>query len=442
MSVNNREIDSWGVFHEFEEDYKSIISERYEVINKLLKNWNDLLKDLNGDPTYYNWNDFRPLRLSREEDWSDWLAHLIATSKTGGFSRFLFKLDNISDFSEPKKVHRELSSNNYRADIIIEWKNNCYSHVEVKIGDDNFNKIYKTRQEMMKKLKAEETNWADFILLLPSQLSSWEEESKEKSKEEASNKIISLTWEDVAIALRQALLGKETIVWKVWSWSFLGAIEQKLIGFLRHKIETKPEQNLETKIKILSDGLKKGTSMSNEAKEKFIEEGFKHYKQASAVMVYFRELLESRLQSILENRNEWANFTKEEAKAKSTRYGQAYPLFNAKLKGKLKHKDEDIEILISIALNWYRSKLDYPFYSVWMENLVEAVKEKFKRFEEKFEEFEWGPNFKYVDCSKDPDNDTIDKRKELQYIPKPEDFNLERDFKILLDEFNRFLNVL
>lgn len=251
----NREIDSWAVFDEFEEDYKSIISERYEVIDQLLKNWNDRLKDLNGDSTYHNWSEFRPLRLNREEDWSDWLAHLIKTSKTGDFCRFLFKLDNISDFSEPKEVHREFSYNNYRADIIIEWKNNCYSHVEVKVGDENYSKTYKTGQEMMNYFKAEETKWTDFILLLPGQLSSWE---VSKEKEEASNKIISLSWEDVAIALRQALLGKETIVWKIWSWSFLGAIEEILIEFPGHKIETKPEQNLETKIKILSDGLKKG----------------------------------------------------------------------------------------------------------------------------------------------------------------------------------------
>ena len=251
----NREMYSWDIFDEFVEDYKSFISERYEVLDKLLKNWNDRLKDLNGDSTYHNWSKFRPLRLSREEDWSDWLAHLIETSKTGDFCRFLFKLDNISDFSESKEVHRELSSDNYRADIIIEWKNDCYSHVEVKINDKNLSKTYKTRQEMMKKFEAEETKWTDFILLLPDGLSLWE------ASEEASNKIIPLSWEDVAIALRQALLGKETIVWKVWSWSFLGAIEQRLIKFPGHEIETKPEQNLETletKIKILSDGLKKG----------------------------------------------------------------------------------------------------------------------------------------------------------------------------------------
>ena len=164
--------------------------------------------------------------------------------------------------------------------------------------------------------------------------------------------------------------------------------------------------------------------MSNEATEKFIEEGFKRYKEASKVMVYFGKLLESKLKSILENRNEWANFIKKEARAKSTMYWSEYPLLNAKLKGKLKDKDKDIEIVISI--NWYQSELDYPFYSLWMEHSPPTLKEKFKRFE-------WGSNCKHYDDGK---------KNQLTYIPKPEDFNLERDFNILLDEFNRFLNVL
>ena len=172
--------------------------------------------------------------------------------------------------------------------------------------------------------------------------------------------------------------------------------------------------------------------MSNEATEKFIEEGIKRYKEASKVMVSFGEQIESKLKSILENRNEWTNFTKlsKEARAKSTKYWSKYPLLNAKLKGKLKHKDEDIEILIGIAISWYESDLDYPLYSLWMKRSGSTLEEKFKQFEEEFERFEWGSNCKYVE------------EKQIVYIPKSEDFNLERDFNILLDEFNRFLNVL
>ena len=164
--------------------------------------------------------------------------------------------------------------------------------------------------------------------------------------------------------------------------------------------------------------------MSNEATEKFIEEGLKRYKEASKVMVSFGEQIENKLKSILENRNEWANFTKEEAKAKRSQYWSKYPLLNARLKGKLKYNDNTVTIII--AINWYKSKLDYPFYSVWMEN---------SGLEEKLKQFKWGSNCEYLD--RDGDQPAC-----IAYTPKPEDFNLERDFNILLDEFNRFLNVL
>ena len=207
--------------------------------------------------------------------------------------------------------------------------------------------------------------------------------------------------------------------------------------------------------------------MSNKATEKFIEEGFKRYKEASKVMVSFGKQLESKLKSILENRNEWANFTKKEARATSTKYGLAYPLLNAKLKGKLKNKN--IEILICIAISWYQSESDYPLYTLWMENPYrndQTLEEKFSTLEKKFEDFKWEPNCKCVDSSKyvllndltairpnckgvDSSKYVItdkrknpDKRKQLEYHPKREDFNLERDFKILLDEFNRFLKGL
>ena len=241
----------WNIFDEFTGYYKEFINEKHEDLTKLLKNWDAQLKELNGDPTYYDWSAFRPLRLTREEDWSDWLAHLIATSKTGDFCKFLFNLNDSFDFSEPQKVHRELSSHNYRADIIIEWKNDFYSHIEVKIGDENFSKTYGTGQAMRKKFGTKEKEWTDFILVLPEQLNS------ERLNEELHDTIILLSWQDVAVALRRALLGRETIVWKVWSWSFLGAIEQKLIDFPGYALKTKPEQSIDTKIEILVEGLKK-----------------------------------------------------------------------------------------------------------------------------------------------------------------------------------------
>ena len=37
---------------------------------------------LGGDPLHDDWSAFRPLALGREEVWSDWLAHLLASGDT------------------------------------------------------------------------------------------------------------------------------------------------------------------------------------------------------------------------------------------------------------------------------------------------------------------------------------------------------------------------
>ena len=156
----------------------------------------------------------------------------------------------------------------------------------------------------------------------------------------------------------------------------------------------------------------------NDAEQKeFIEEGLKRYKEASKVMVYFGKRIEKMLIDILENRDAWGNFTrKNKARAKSTTYWSEYPLLNAKLKGEFQKKDAEI----TIAVNWYASKLDYPFYSVWMTNSDPTWREK-------FEQFDWGSRFETY-------------RDQLKFDPDPKDFDLERDFHSLLDEFNKFLS--
>ena len=73
--------------------YSSVIDERYEELHRLLDKWNCELDFLGKDPTHTDWNSFHVLRLSREEDWSDWLGFLIAQSETGVFSQNLFCAD-------------------------------------------------------------------------------------------------------------------------------------------------------------------------------------------------------------------------------------------------------------------------------------------------------------------------------------------------------------
>jgi len=247
----------WSVFDQLiEKSEKCYEMEKIEIIS-LLDEWNVRLKDYGGDSTYHNWNKFRPLRLDREEDWSDWLEHLVVSSKTGFFSRILFKLGGLSkgnvlalDFAE-----REPSYKGYRGDLVIKWKNGIYVHVEVKTGDPNLKKTYNTARRMRDKYRAEDSLWRDFILLLSSQASQWLD-----IKDAGATKIAYLTWEDVAISIRKSLLfSAEPVSWKAWAYSFLGAIEQKLLRHPYIDVEKKRISNnyvLNSMIQILREGMK------------------------------------------------------------------------------------------------------------------------------------------------------------------------------------------
>ena len=157
--------------------------------------------------------------------------------------------------------------------------------------------------------------------------------------------------------------------------------------------------------------------MSDVEQKEFIEEGLKRYKEARKVMVNFDKLIKKMLIDILEDRDTWGNFTKKnKVRIRSTTYGPDYPLLNAKLKGEFQKKDAEI----TIAVNWYESEVDYPFYSVWMTNSNPT-------WQEKFEQFGWSSNFRIYN-------------NQLIYDPDPKDYDLERDFHSLLDEFNKFLS--
>ncbi len=228
-----------------------------KAIISLLEEYDKKLLDLGGDPSYSNWNKFRPLRLDREEDWSDWLIHLVAKSETGYFCYKLLRIDHFTegDYALPLRYDREIPHEGFRADIVIEWQNKNLTHIEVKIGDQNFAKTPGTAERMRKKYGADLKSWSNFILLLSYQMAPWQETSKTFDLD-----IQPITWEDVAISIRKSLqFSNEKIQWKVWACSFLGAAEQKLLGFPsidRKKKKIQDSFVIDTMKRILIEGAK------------------------------------------------------------------------------------------------------------------------------------------------------------------------------------------
>jgi hypothetical protein len=121
------------------------------------------------------------------------------------------------------------------------------------------------------------------------------------------------------------------------------------------------------------------------------------------------------LQSVLQQHDNWGNFHPDQkGKVKSTRFWVEYPFLNAKIDGEFMGE----KAKITIAVNWYQSDGDYPYYMIKLESDDSFISLQ--------EQFEWKSEFDF-------------RENELRYYPDPDDFNIERDFKKLIKEFSRFL---
>jgi len=236
VSLNWTDLDDW-----FKAAYAAL-EEQYIDLDKLATDWDKRLHDLGGDPCVYDWKEFRPLRLEREEDWSDWLAHILQTSKTGFLAGQLFGnafRDIRIDFAQPK-VKREVTiiTGERRADLCIQWRNpTAATHVEVKIGDENFDKTFDTSIGL-RRTYPDRTNWTHYILLPEASLENWKE-CQEHQRSQFQIDIAEITWTQIAIALRKGLRkGGEDILWRTCAYIFCGAIEQKILGHIQMNEET------------------------------------------------------------------------------------------------------------------------------------------------------------------------------------------------------------
>lgn len=158
--------------------------------------------------------------------------------------------------------------------------------------------------------------------------------------------------------------------------------------------------------------------MDKELRE-FVKEGMHRYKEASRLMVLFGRTIEGELQNILKSRKKWGNFKPEKTSKSvgSTRYWSEYPFLNAKIFGKIRGR----ECTIRIAINWYQSEVDYPFYEICLEKGAdEEIFNKFSSYNEQA-------------VLEDRKKDT------LFYFPKKDDMDLKRDFNKLIDEFIKII---
>jgi hypothetical protein len=215
-------------------------------VQEALDEWDTELATIDGDPSREDWSRFRPLRLSREEAWADWLAHLLELSPH--FASRLLRHSNIG----LERVEREVVTPgadeiDRRLDIVVCWSSAVFTHVEIKVGDGAFEKTIDTSRSI--ELHRPGT-WQHVLLVPP------EDESDALSEvEESAPSIAVMTWQQVATTLRACLWsGCGGVSWRVPARAFLGSVEQRLLHAGRASRSSTRVRNAPLILELLTRG--------------------------------------------------------------------------------------------------------------------------------------------------------------------------------------------
>lgn len=214
-----------------------------ELIDAVSSQWAGNASVFTQDPLEESWRSGQqmvgPLRTNQEENWSQWLAHLIRSSD-GAFMQDLFGSPEQPASAVRREVH--VSSREHhdrRVDIFVEGPDRCVS-IEVKIGDENYEKTPEAAYLAETNLTACST-WNHYLLVPESKGPQLADafNSDLKTFADARPTIVSeefvdvavLYWNDVAHALRDAITDETAEHWEASAFSFITLIEQKIADF-------------------------------------------------------------------------------------------------------------------------------------------------------------------------------------------------------------------
>jgi hypothetical protein len=183
--------------------------------------------------------DRGPMQPIREEDWSQWLAQLLGPS--GEFVRTLF---GELDLNAPSEIYREEqlpndSGTTRRADILV-WTGAEGFSIEVKLGDEHYEKTFETAK--LTEGKFPRTAWTHVLLLpkdkagrLDARLDCEIErvDGRRQLKPADAPAVTVLYWEDVTTTLRSLLQAGRVVDdhWAANAYVFCALVEQQVLGF-------------------------------------------------------------------------------------------------------------------------------------------------------------------------------------------------------------------
>src|SRR4051812_46053911 len=120
-----------GIARSWERLAETAAEEQERAAKELIEAWDEKLRDLGGDFSRLDWRNFRLLSLTREEEWSDWLAFLLLDPTSGGLAGELFGVEGLRCRDARREVR--IGGGERRIDIILEWEDQTASTIEVKV---------------------------------------------------------------------------------------------------------------------------------------------------------------------------------------------------------------------------------------------------------------------------------------------------------------------
>jgi hypothetical protein len=239
------EVDAWrsidDLWTSYAEQQHDDLAELQELMTDLREIWTNEVSQFDEDPLTTNWGSTSqyegPLRTTiNEEDWSQWLAHLLRTS-SGAFPHELLGTPNRS----PVSVRREIvffgEDTNRRVDILVEYEDVGVS-IEVKQGDENYGKTPETAGLIEQN---DHRKWSHILLLQKSKLPRLQqtfcddldrpEGGSPKIQSNQSADINVQYWQDVSRVLRWTLIEdrESDSHWKASAYLFITLIEQRIL---------------------------------------------------------------------------------------------------------------------------------------------------------------------------------------------------------------------
>lgn len=233
----------WQTFSEHRQADARALADQLDTLETV---WQTSSSRFDTDPLAVDWtartNTRGPLRPNQEENWSQWLGHLLRA----GSPEFVADVFGVNIQSRPDTVCREEhlpARVDHRpdryADILVFYGDTGLS-IEVKKGDEHYRKTTHTAELI--ETKYSHIDWTHYLLLPKYKLPALRSSSRSPLEEttdrlrlnsDGDQPISIVYWQDISRTIREHLLKdtETTGLWAASAYTFATLIEQKILGF-------------------------------------------------------------------------------------------------------------------------------------------------------------------------------------------------------------------